>query len=93
MSVASRKSTSVARSARRAEPASAGRLGRYACRVAAELGHGGDSATEALEAVLADEKLVAVGRVVQTFVGDVKGHQHEREQREVLFEADFPPVI
>lgn len=89
--MAPRKSRSVARSAPRAETS---RVAGYAARLDEELSQPSASEVGALEAVMGQEKLIAVGRVMLEFAVGVacKGRVAEREERFILPSESFPPM-
>lgn len=87
----SRKSTSGARSAPRADGK---RVARYAARLDRELACEPPNAAGVLEAALARETLLRVGQVMGEFAAMVAGARshREREQRLVLPGATLPPL-
>lgn len=90
--MASKSSPSAVRSAPRAERPRLTRVERYGARLARELGDSPEGTVEHLEAALTDPKLVRVGEVVGDFIGQVEGALRDREYREVLPDAPFPPI-
>lgn len=89
--MASRKSRSSARSVPRAER---DRVARYAARLDALLDQAPSGAVGALEAAMADERLVRVSSIVQKFADDVRGGPRgDRQERMVVPGAFMPPLF
>ncbi len=89
--MASRKSRSSARSGPRAERDP---VARYAARLDALLDQPPSGEAEALEAAMADERLVRVSSIVQKFAEDVRGGPRgDRQERMVVPGALMPPLF